>query len=219
MSSELEATTTGPLEAFEEKYVRRLDPEVLLEMVGTRDAPGPVDPTRLDVEQRKAIAAYLVGEGKSELHIAELLRVARGTVRSYMDSVRNEVGLTLKATNIEGIAGNICLKYAHYHKRAMKEVNEAKTSAQRLAAIRTAAKLQKDLVEILQKLGVVYREPEKVKIEAEIRKEVHSIQRVVVGAVQLFVPEENREALAAHLRRELGGPVLGGDSPRGTDTD
>lgn len=187
----------------ESSLTKKVHPKEVLSLLGTPEEPGPIDPKALAADHKRALCAWLSGQGWSVRQIAKVLRTRSHYIEKYLQQVRVEAAIHVRTSSVDSIAGGILTRQRMLYNKALKEANEAKKPNERLRAIQIAASIEKDLVETLQRLGIVHREPEKIKIQAAVRAEVSVIRRIVKEAVVMFVPEERRHELAEYLRREL----------------
>lgn len=109
---------------------------------------GVITAESLDMEERRVVVKALKDSGQTQDSIAELLKVCRKTIVNDYKWLREQSALHVVALDQYLLAGEVYELAQTLVRRALSEKK-----------FRTASRVMKDMVEMLQDLGVMYRAP------------------------------------------------------------
>lgn len=109
---------------------------------------GIIDPDALEMEERRIVVKALKESGQTQDSIAELLKVCRKTVVNDYKWIREQAALQVLQLDQYLLAGEVYEVAQTLVRRALSEKK-----------FRTASRVMRDMVEMLQDLGVMYRAP------------------------------------------------------------
>ena len=118
----------------------------------------------ITIDERRLVVKSLKLSGQSQDAIAELLNISRRTIVNDYKVIRQEAALSIATTETNEIAGEV---YA-----------VAKTCIRKAMAaghFKTVSTITRDMVELLQSIGLVYRAP-KASVQASLIGSLNSKQ-------------------------------------------
>jgi predicted transcriptional regulator len=121
---------------------------------------GEVKGKDLTMDERRLVVKAMRELGQTQDSIADLLKVSRRTIVSDYRVIRHEQALAIQSTSTHELAGEV--------------YDTAKTCIRRALAagsLKTVSVIMRDMVEVLQSLGVVYRAP-KTSMQANLHGDI-----------------------------------------------
>lgn len=109
---------------------------------------GRINGKELPREERQLLVLELRRTGRTQDEIASLLRVSRNTIGRDIKALRKGMGEVVAKVDALSLAGEIYDNCMTWISKAVKE-----------GSYRLASLIQKDMVEMLQSLGIVYKAP------------------------------------------------------------
>jgi predicted transcriptional regulator len=109
---------------------------------------GVVVGSDLTVDERRLVVSSMKELGQTQDAIAELLKVSRRTIVTDYKALRHTQALAIQATDTMDMAGEVYGVAKTCIRRALQA-----------GSFKTVSVIMKDMVEVLQSLGVVYRAP------------------------------------------------------------
>jgi predicted transcriptional regulator len=117
---------------------------------------GVVIGKELTVDERRLVVKSMKELGQTQDAIAELIKVSRRTIVNDYAVLRREQALAIQATETSDIAGEVYDVARTCIRRALQA-----------GSFKTVSTIMRDMVEVLQSLGVVYRAP-KTSMQASL---------------------------------------------------
>lgn len=114
----------------------------------------------LTVDERRLVVRSMKELGQTQDAIADLLKVSRRTIVSDYKVLRQEQALAIQSTDTAEIAGEVYATAKTLMRRAMQA-----------GSFKTVSVIMRDMVEVLQSLGVVYRAP-KTSMQAQLHGKI-----------------------------------------------
>ena len=114
----------------------------------------------LTVDERRLLVKSLKELGQTQDSIADMLKVSRRTIVSDYKVLRNQQALVIQKTDTMEIAGEVYSVARTCMRRALQA-----------GSFKTVSVIMKDMVEVLQSLGVVYRAP-KTSMQASLHGKI-----------------------------------------------
>jgi transposase len=109
----------------------------------------------LTIDERRLVVSSLKELGQTQDAISDILKVSRRTIVSDYKALRKQAALAIQQTDAHELAGEVYSTAKACIRRALQAGH-----------FRTVSRVMKDMVEVLQSLGVVYRAP-KTSMQAQ----------------------------------------------------
>jgi len=183
------------------------DGRAVLDRLGTEEFPGKIGAKQLSGEEVRAAVLVLTAEGMSAPRIAKRIGVSVPDIYYHQRRIREMAARNVRVVDVQEFAGLIELRMERLYERFVSEANIITDPKIRVMALTEARRILVDQVSVLQKMGIIYKEPERVRTEHEVRVRVESITRRFIEVMTTFIPEEDRPAFVEHLKeqqRQLG---------------
>lgn len=113
---------------------------------------GSVDPAKLELDERRIVVKALKESGRTQDEIAAMLQVSRRTIVSDYRWLRDAAALEVRNIDQYTIAGEVYAVGSICIQKALSE-----------GLYKTVSQVLRDMVELLQSLGVVYRAPAQLR--------------------------------------------------------
>lgn len=196
------------------KAVPEIDPEdpnimAPKEVVKGLEA-GTVDPMKLRPATRRTVVGWAMSRGYSLNRLVVLLRRSFTSVKRYAKAVQlqgaAEMGSVL---NVKAVGFGYASRFLANYEEAMDGYREAMAKGERGEAraflAEARAQLKEGLV-VLQSLGLVYKEPDRLLVENMARARFVEKLEAVAAIILDVTPEPERvEAIRERLRPLLTG--------------
>lgn len=104
--------------------------------------------SELSVDERRLVVKSMKELGQTQDAISELLKVSRRTIVSDYKVLRHEQALAIQATDTHEVAGEVYEVAKTCIRRALQA-----------GSYKTVSTIMRDMVEVLQSLGILYRAP------------------------------------------------------------
>ena len=182
----------------------------------SKDARGPIEilraiqkgtlnPDHLSKESRRACMEHLVGDGYTMAEVAEVFKVCLRTAQRDLAQIRDEHSVTATPEVQKQLLGQLMLQANYAVSRLMKIARDraAPHSAQAEATY-NAWRVQKELIETLQRLGIMPPVPQQV--QADIHHVVQELPSVLEMKNDLAIIEQACQAgnIPPELQERLG---------------
>ena len=142
------ASPQGSLDSWQSSCEEQLGPVrnavELLQGVKAKEISG----SDLTVDERRLVVRSMKELGQTQDAIAELLKVSRRTIVNDYRVLRHEQALAMQQTDTHEVAGEVYSVAKTCIRRALQA-----------GSFRTVSVVMRDMVEVLQSLGVLYRAP------------------------------------------------------------
>lgn len=162
----------------------------LIDAIGTPERPGRLDPNTLKPEQRRAVIVFMLADGYTHNEIADRLQIERSTVAFHVRRIREQAGEEIRFTTVESIGGVVGIRFERMYERLMEEARSADDTKLRIEALREAARTLEQEIRVLQAMGVVYKEPERIKIERLVKSQYTRLEAMVLDGLHRFLTEQ-----------------------------
>jgi hypothetical protein len=116
---------------------------------------GSLAATELDGDERRVVVKILKDQGRTQDEISALLQVSRRTIVSDYRVMRGQAAEYMRGVETYDIAGEI---YESSQNAIQKALSDGK--------FRTVSQILRDMVEMLQSLGILYRAPTTSKVSS-----------------------------------------------------
>jgi predicted transcriptional regulator len=114
----------------------------------------------LTVDERRLVVSTMRELGQTQDAIADLLKVSRRTIVSDYKVLRQEQALVIQRTETTDIAGEVYATAKVCIRRALQA-----------GSFKTVSVIMRDMVEVLQSLGILYRAP-KTSMQAQLHGDI-----------------------------------------------
>ena len=165
---------------------------------------GSLKPKHLSAESRRACMEHFVGDGYSMGYVADVFKVSLRTAQRDLAQIREEHSVSATPEVQKQLLGQLMLQASHSGSKLMRIACDkaAPHSAQAEAAY-NAWRVQKELIEILQRLGIMPMVPQQV--QADIHHVVQAVPSVLemMGEVAILEKACTGENAPLELRASL----------------
>ena len=120
---------------------------------------GSISAVELDADERRVVVKILKNQGRTQDEISGMLQVSRRTIVSDYKAIRAQLAETMRHLDSYDVAGEI---WDQAHNAVQKALEDGK--------YRTVSQVLRDMVEMLQSLGVLYRAPTTSKVASIVGK-------------------------------------------------
>lgn len=166
---------------------------------------GSLNPKTLSKESRRACMEHLVGDGYTLAEVAEVFKVSLRTAQRDLARIREEHSVTPTPEVQKQLLGQLLLQANYATARLTKIARDraAPHSAQVEAAY-SAWRVQKELIEVLQCMGIMPSVPQQV--QADIHHIVQELPSVLEMKRELAIIEQTcaGENVPPELQERLG---------------
>lgn len=128
----------------------------LLQGIKSKDIAG----SELTMDERRLVVKSMKELGQTQDAIAALLKVSRRTIVNDYRALRHEQALAIQSTDTNEIAGEVYSTARTCIRRALQA-----------GSFKTVSVIMRDMVEVLQSLGVLYRAP-KTSMQASLHGDI-----------------------------------------------
>lgn len=116
--------------------------------------------SELTMDERRLVVSSMKELGQTQDAISELLKVSRRTIVSDYKALRHEQALAIQTTDTNEIAGEVYEVAKTCIRRALQA-----------GSFKTVSTIMRDMVEVLQSLGILYRAP-KTSMQATMHGDI-----------------------------------------------